>query len=139
MEVEITSDIENKLLGRREVECIFRNASGGISRFAAVQSVSKKMKAISKKVYAISIDGGYGTRDVKGLFYIYGNEEDAKRDLPEYILKRNAAKAEAAEESAAQPEKPEEASEEEKAKSAKTEAKGESEVKSKESPSASEE
>ncbi len=104
MEVEVTSDIEHELLGRREVQCLFRSVYGHLSRSDAVQAVSKKIKVTDKAVYVISIDGEYGIRDAKGLFYIYGSEEDAEKDLPKYILKRNAGPAAAPEEAKAQPE-----------------------------------
>jgi ribosomal protein S24E len=107
VEVEVTSDIRNELLGRREVQCLIRSVYGHFSRSDAVQAVSEKLKATDKAVYAISIDGGSGTRDAKGLFYIYSNEEDAEKDLPKYILKRNAGPAAAPEEAKAKPETPE--------------------------------
>ncbi len=108
MEVEVTSDIEHELLGRREVQCLFRSVYGHLSRSDAVQAVSEKIKVTNKAVYVISIDGEYGIRDAKGLFYIYGSEEDAEKDLPKYILKRNAGPAAAPEEAKAQPKTSEE-------------------------------
>ncbi len=119
MDIEVTSDIENKLLGRREVECVFRGTSGAISRKDAAQAVSKQMKASDKKVYTVLLKGAYGTRDIKGVFYIYNDDKAAKKDLQTYVLKRNgviteatAAEAAPAEKLAAKPaEKPKEAAE----------------------------
>ena len=108
MEVEITSDVENELLNRREVRCLFRGLYGHLSRADAIAAASKKLQVSKKGVYVLSIDGGFGTRDAKGLFYVYHNEEDAVKDLPKYILKRNAVTEAATKEAKAQPEKPKE-------------------------------
>ena len=89
MEIDVSSDKENLLLGRREVKCIFRGSYGHFSRIDAVQALSKKIKITNKKVYVVSIDGKSGSRDGKGLFYIYDNENNAKKDISEYILTRN--------------------------------------------------
>lgn len=109
MDIEVTSDIENKLLGRREVECVFRGTSGAISRSDAAQAVSKQMKASDKKVYTVLLKGAYGTRDVKGMFYIYNDDEAAKKDLQTYVLKRNGVVTETAAAEVAPAEKPKEA------------------------------
>lgn len=100
MDIEVTSDIENKLLGRREVECVFRGTSGSLSRSNAAQAVSKQMKASDKKVYTVLLKGAYGTMDLKGVFYIYNDDEAAKKDLQTYVLKRNGVVTEAAAEAA---------------------------------------
>ncbi|OHE51406.1 MAG: hypothetical protein A3K61_07245 [Thaumarchaeota archaeon RBG_16_49_8] len=110
MDIEVTSDIENKLLGRREVECVFRGTSGALSRSNAAQAVSKQMKASDKKVYTVLLKGAYGTMDLKGVFYIYNDDEAAKKDLQTYVLKRNGVVTEAAAE-AAPAEKPKAAAE----------------------------
>lgn len=89
MDIEVSSDKENLLIGRREIECIFRGSYGSFNRNDAVQALSKKIKTTNKNVFVISIDGGSGTRDAKGLFYIYDNENNAKKDISEYILTRN--------------------------------------------------
>ncbi len=106
MDIEVTSDIENKLLGRREVECLFRGTSGAISRSDAAQAISKQMKASDKKVYTVLLKGAYGTRDVKGVFYIYNDDEVAKKDLQMYVLKRNGVVTETAAAEASPAEKP---------------------------------
>jgi len=100
VDIEVTSDIENKLLGRREVECVFRGTSGALSRSNAAQAVSKQVKASDKKVYTVLLKGAYGTMDLKGVFYIYNDDEAAKKDLQTYVLKRNGVVTEAAAEAA---------------------------------------
>jgi ribosomal protein S24E len=110
VEVEVINAIENQLLGRREVECIFRGVSGALSRANAAKAVSKQMKVSDKIVYTILLKGAYGTRDAKGMFYIYNDDEAAKRDLPTYVLKRNSTPAVESTE-AGSSEKPKEAQE----------------------------
>lgn len=92
MEIEVINDKENVLLNRREVECLFKGNYGAFSRIEAVQAVSKKLNATNKNVYAISIKGESGLRNAKGLFYIYNNEEAAKKDISNYIINRNEPK-----------------------------------------------
>lgn len=92
MEIEVTNDNENLLLGRREVECLFKGTYGHFSRTDAVQAISKKINVTTKNVYVISIKGESGKRDAKGLFYIYNNEEVANKDISKYIINRNLPK-----------------------------------------------
>jgi ribosomal protein S24E len=89
VDIEVTDDFENKLLGRREVRCIFRDVYGGLTRVDAAQAVTKKISASGKRVYTVSIMGAYGTRDAKGVFYVYNDDMSAKQGLQEYLLKRN--------------------------------------------------
>ena len=89
MDIEINRDIENLLVGRREVECIFRDSYGSFSRNDAIQALSKKIKTTDEKVFVVSIDGESGSRDAKGLFYIYDTDNSAKKDISDYILTRN--------------------------------------------------
>jgi|TARA_B100000315_G_scaffold186223_1_gene175540 small subunit ribosomal protein S24e len=93
MDIEVRSDKENLLFGRREVECIFRGSYGHFSRIDAVQALSKKIKTTHQKVFVISIHGQSGSRDAEGLFYIYDDENNAKKDIPDYILTRNKPNA----------------------------------------------
>ncbi len=104
MEIEVTNDKENILIGRREVECIFKGNYGGFSRADAVQALSKKINATNKKIYSISIKGESGLCNAKGLFYIYDNEETASKDISKYIIDRNTPKkTDSSEESSATP------------------------------------
>ena len=89
MDIEISSDIENLLVGRREVKCIFRDSYGSFNRNDAIQALSKEIKTTDEKVFVVSIDGESGSRDAKGLFYIYDNDDNAKKDISDYILTRN--------------------------------------------------
>ncbi len=79
MNIEINRDIENLLVGRREVECIFRDSYGSFNRNDAIQALSKEIKTTDEKVFVVSIDGESGSRDAKGLFYIYDNDDNAKK------------------------------------------------------------
>lgn len=88
MELEVISDMENKLLGRREIECIFPNGSGKAKRNETVEAVASKLGVSPKSVYVVSLYGTSGKRSLKGSFYVYSKEEHAKLQLPKYILRR---------------------------------------------------
>jgi len=89
MDIEVSSDKENLLVGRREVECIFRGSYGSFNRNDAIQALAKKVKATDKNVFVVFIDGESGSRDAKCLFYIYDDENNAKKDISDHILTRN--------------------------------------------------
>ena len=90
--LEILSDIENKFLLRREVTSIFPSASGHLTREQALVIMGKNLKLVNEKIYLISLLGSSGRSDLKGLFYIYRDENEAKSQLAKYIFERNSPK-----------------------------------------------
>lgn len=94
MSLQLLSEAENRLLNRREVRVVFKNASGRLSRVDAVQAVAKHLKVDQSKVFLISLDTYSGVRDVEGLFYIYHDPKEARRHLPKYIFVRMLSKDE---------------------------------------------
>jgi len=91
---QIVEDKRNELLGRREVDGIFKSMAGFLKRQDAVNMVAKSLNVDASKVYLISLRTKTGTRDVSGLFYIYDKPEDAKKQLPKYLSSRILPKEE---------------------------------------------
>ncbi|MEM3437881.1 MAG: hypothetical protein QXP55_05065 [Nitrososphaerales archaeon] len=92
--MQIVKDSRNDLLRRREINCIFNSMAGLIKRQDAINMVAKSLNVDAKNVYLISLRTKTGTRDVSGLFYIYDNPEDAKKQLPKYLFLRLLPKEE---------------------------------------------
>lgn len=85
---EVVEDRENLLLNRREVVCVFRSRAGKITRADAVKAVAQLFGVPAEQIIPVSIEHSHGVRDVKVTFYIFKSLEDAKRQLPQYILLR---------------------------------------------------
>ena len=88
---------EFKTLNRTEIECVFKNISGILTRQGAVDAIKKELKINDNKIYLIYLKSSSGINELNGLFYVYKNEELAKRYLPKYIINRNTPKAKPAE------------------------------------------
>lgn len=94
MSLNIIKDVRNDLLRRREIDCVFSSMAGSLKRQDAINMVAKSLNVDAKKVFLISLRNKTGTRDVLGLFYIYDEPEDAKKQLPKYLFLRVQPKEE---------------------------------------------
>ncbi|MEM3382760.1 MAG: hypothetical protein QXL52_02900 [Nitrososphaerales archaeon] len=94
MSIQILKDSKNNLLRRREINCIFKSMAGLLKRQDAINMIAKSLNIDAKNVCLISLSTKTGTRDVSGLFYIYDNPEDAKKQLPDYLFIRLLPKEE---------------------------------------------
>ena len=86
--------VENKLLERKEVVYLFKGMAGKLTKAEAVKAVARELGVPEEKVIPIKLETVFGTRDVKGTFYIYEDIEKAKKQLPEYIFLRMLSKEE---------------------------------------------
>ena len=84
----IIRNVENPLLGRKEVTIIFKDASGKLTKNEGIEQVVKELKVKPESVIPMSLKGKYGTRDIIGIFYVYKDINLAKKQLPEYIFSR---------------------------------------------------
>ncbi|BBE41762.1 hypothetical protein [Conexivisphaera calida] len=96
MEFKLLSSRENKLLGRMEMEYLFRDASGRLSRADLVKFVAGQLSASPDGIIPYRIRPVTGTRDLRALVYVYRDPAEAKRQLPEYAFLRLASKEERA-------------------------------------------
>jgi len=127
--IETVSDIENSFLSRREITCNFQGLGGKLKRKEAVDMITKEFNLSDKTVIAINMKNQTGRPNVTGMFYVYDNEELAKKQVNPTIFERleRQAKKDAEEAKAEAP--AEEAKAEAPAEEAKAEAPAEEEKK----------
>jgi small subunit ribosomal protein S24e len=93
------------LLNRQEVGVIFKNAAGRLNRSDATEIIAKRHNVDKKSVIPISMACEKGKTDVRALFYLYQDENEALKQLPRYrvlrILPKDERKKIIAEEKAA--------------------------------------
>jgi small subunit ribosomal protein S24e len=82
------------LLDRQEVGVIFKNAAGRLSRSDAIEIIAKQHNIDKKSVIPISMVCEKGKTDLRALFYLYSNENEASKQLPRYRVLRNLPKDE---------------------------------------------
>jgi ribosomal protein S24E len=114
--IEITRDVKNTLLSRREITCNFKGLSGRLKKLEAVGMISKKFNLEGKIVIPILLKNETGRSIVSGSFYIYEDEKLAKEHLKAAIFSRiekakgSAVKTESVEASSEQADAPKEGS-----------------------------
>jgi len=123
--IEVTRDVKNPLLSRREITCTFKGLSGRLKKLEAANMISKQFSLEGKVVVPVLLKNATGKPLVSGTFYVYEDEKLARQHLKDAVFKRlEKAKAAGA--------KPEEATQteakpaEEKPKEEKKESKEES-------------
>jgi small subunit ribosomal protein S24e len=87
-------DKTNGLLKRRELKCLFKGFAGKLTRKEAAEMLAKELKLDKKFVIPISLEGETGMSDINCTFYVYDDENLAKRHLPKYIFMRMLTKEE---------------------------------------------
>ena len=113
--IETVSDIENSFLSRREITCNFQGLGGKLKRKEAVDMITKEFNLSDKTVIAINMKNQTGRPNVTGMFYVYDNEELAKKQVNPTIFERLERQAKKDAEAAPAEEKAAEAPAEEKA------------------------
>jgi len=114
--IEVTRDVKNPLLSRREITCNFKGLSGRLKKLEAVDMISKKFNLEGKIVIPILLKNETGRPVVSGSFYVYEDERLAKEHLKAAVFARiekakgTAVKTEGTESSAKQAETPKEES-----------------------------
>ena len=94
--MQILEKKESKLLGRTEVDVLFPDKAGALSRRDAVKEVAQSMKVEENKVALLKLTSGSGSRDLLGTFRVYDSEADLKRSSPGYLTERLMTKEERA-------------------------------------------
>ncbi len=92
--LEIVSDSENRLLGRRELKVKFKAGNGILTRQAAAEAIASKLGVSKEGVQIISLRGKFGARDANVDAYVFSNSQNAKMQLAEYVLLRHLPKEE---------------------------------------------
>ena len=96
MEAELVHTRDNKLLGRRELVYLFRAAASSLTRRAAAEHVSSQLSVSPEHVVVVKLETISGKRDVRGVFYVYSDVGEARRQLPEYLFLRSLSREERA-------------------------------------------
>ena len=92
--LEITTDLENKLLSRREVTGTFFGGNGFITRQSAAEAIAAKLGSKKENVQVISLKGKFGNRDLVSRAYVFDNSSSIKKQLSPYLVIRQLPKEE---------------------------------------------
>ena len=96
--IETVSDVNNKFLSRRELTCNFAGLGGRLRKLDAIDMISKEFKLDGKTVIPVSMTSHVGKPLMTGTFYVYDDEDLAKRQVNPVILARLEKARKAAEE-----------------------------------------
>jgi ribosomal protein S24E len=99
--IEVTRDVNNSLLSRREITCTFKGLAGKLKRLEAADMVSKQFNLSGKTIIPVQLKNETGRPIVSGTFYVYDDESLAREHLKAAIFKR-LEKAKATPEKAAE-------------------------------------
>ena len=92
--IDVTRDIKNEILSRREITCTFKGLAGKLKRLEAVDVVSKHFKLDGKVIVPIKLQNETGRPMVSGTFYIYDDEKLARQHVkPAIFARADKAKA----------------------------------------------
>jgi len=86
--IETITDVDNTFLSRREITCNFAGLGGKLRKLEAVDMITKEFKLDGKVVIPIGLKNQVGKPMVTGTFYIYDDEELAKKHINPTIFSR---------------------------------------------------
>lgn len=95
--IETESDVNNTFLARREIVCTFRGLGGKLKKTEAAEMISKQFNLDGKVVIPVLMKNHSGRPEITGTFYVYDDEELAKKQVNPVIFARlEKARAKAA-------------------------------------------
>jgi len=86
--IETVSDVNNTFLSRRELTCNFAGLGGKLKKLEAIEMISKEFKLDGKIIIPIRLDNHVGKPMITGTFYVYDDEELAKKHVNPAIFSR---------------------------------------------------
>ena len=86
--IEKLTDTDNSFLSRREIVCDFRGLGGKLKKTDAIDMITKEYKLDGKVVIPIRLKNHTGRPVITGTFYIYDDEELAKKQVNPTIFAR---------------------------------------------------
>jgi ribosomal protein S24E len=92
--MQILEKKESKLLRRTELDVLFPDKAGSLSRRDAVKEVAQSMQVEEGRVALLKLASGSGSRDLLGTFRVYESEADLKSVSPGYLKERLMTKDE---------------------------------------------
>jgi small subunit ribosomal protein S24e len=92
-EVVTVQDRNNVLLNRRELIVIIKNSHGKLNKASAASLVADHFHLNAEQpIIPILMKYETGRTDIHASFYVYPTLEDARRQLPKYMMLRNMPK-----------------------------------------------
>ena len=105
--IETITDVDNTFLSRRELTCNFAGLGGKLKKLEAVDMITKEFKLDGKVVIPMRLKTHVGKPIVTGTFFVYEDEDLAKKHVNPTIFSRlEKSKAKLAEAEAAEQEAP---------------------------------
>ena len=86
--IETITDVDNTFLSRREITCNFAGFGGKLKKLEAVDMITKEFKLDGKVVIPMGLKNQVGKPTIKGTFYVYDDEELAKKHVDPTIFSR---------------------------------------------------
>ena len=86
--IETLSDENNSFLSRREIICDFKALGGKLKKLEAIEMVTKEFKLDGKIVIPIKLQNHTGQPKITGTFYVYDDENLAKKHVNPIIFAR---------------------------------------------------
>lgn len=92
LDLNIISDVENKILKRREIGFSVVEEAGTVSKSELKTDLCKKLNLNPDYTVICSINQNFGIRKSDGVAHAYKSKEDMERLEPKYILNRLSKK-----------------------------------------------
>jgi len=86
--IETITDVDNTFLSRREITCNFAGLGGKLKKLEAVDMITKEFKLDGKVVIPMGLKTQVGKPTITGTFYVYDDEELAKKHVDPTIFSR---------------------------------------------------
>ena len=86
--IEAVTDVDNTFLSRREITCNFSGLGGKLKSLEATDMVTKEFRLDGKVVIPMRLRTHVGKSHVTGTFYIYDDENLAKKHINPTIFSR---------------------------------------------------
>ncbi len=86
--IEAVNDVDNTFLSRREITCNFVGLGGKLKKLEAVDMISKEFKLDGKVIIPISMKNHSGKPLITGTFYVYDDENLAKKHVNPVVFTR---------------------------------------------------
>ena len=86
--ISTVTDVDNTFLSRREITCDFAGLAGKLKKLEATDMITKEFKLEGKTVIPMRLKTHVGKPTVTGVFYVYENENLAKKHVNPTIFAR---------------------------------------------------
>ena len=86
--IQTVNDVNNTFLSRRELICNFTGFAGKLKKLEAVDMITKEFKLSGKVVIPMRLQTHVGKPLITGTFYVYEDEELAKKHINPVIFER---------------------------------------------------